>query len=179
MPSQDSAEQISLYAILPRVERCEKDLDAVHNAIRADRTEITAIILGHEDAKKRIEWLERSVQDQRDENVKAHKDIESLKASMQDLREKMISVVDGMGKIASKFDENSTDLKNLFIEQASIAEKSIGRHAQLMKTFLTLSGSFAGVVIVLTAIHSTIIGQPFSATVMSLITPFFKSVSGG
>lgn len=176
---QELSEQISLYAILPRIERCEKDLDAVHSAIRDDRTELTAIILGHEDAKKRIEWLEKSVQDQRNENIKAHSDIESLKTSIQDLREKMISVVDGMGKIATKFDENSNDLKNLFVEQAAIAEKSIGRHAQLMKTFLTLSGSFAGVVIILTAIHASITGQTISATITSLITPFFKSMTGG
>jgi predicted nucleic acid-binding Zn-ribbon protein len=167
LPKVECAVAVNL--VLPRVERVEKDMDALHTAIRDIRALVTQHELSHRDAANRLEKLERAILDQHTDNQWTHSQIEGIQSAFREVREK----IERIDQNVSRLDELRDDIKALFIDQSRSHEESIKRHSATMRTGMTIAYSIAGLIVVLAGLHAVASGE----SVVSSITRLLQWVS--
>jgi chromosome segregation ATPase len=167
LPKVECAVAVNL--VLPRVERVEKDMDALHVAIRDIRALVTQHELSHRDAASRLDRLEQAIKDQRSDNQWTHSQIVEVQSAFREVREK----IERIDQNVSRLDELRDDIKGLFIKSAKAHEESIKRHSATMRTAMTIAYSIAGLIVVLAGLHAVASGE----SVVSSITRLLQWVS--
>jgi len=155
---------------IPRILRCEKDLDSLHEKVRELRSSMDGVSLSHEDSAKRIALVESAISEQRVENFRTHTDIETLKTAVKAMGDHIETIVNGMAMLADKFDAQGEELRRIFVNQAKEHEDSVRRHAALSKWAIRVAASLAMMGIGFTALHAAITGESVFASLASYLT---------
>ena len=155
---------------IPRILRCEKDLDSLHEKVRELRSRMDGVSISHEDSVKRISLVEGAINEQRVENLRTHTDIETLKTAVKAMGDRIETIVNGMALLADKFDQQGEELKRIFLNQAQEHEDSVRRHANLSKWAIRVAAGLAMTGIGFTALHAAITGESVFASLASYLT---------
>lgn len=177
-PQTEACEQPNLpqacgvhYSLtVPRIIRCERDLDALHAAVRDLRSRMDGVTLSHEDSVKRLTLMEEAVREQQKESQRTHLDIETLKAAVRAMGDRIETVVSGMHLLAENFDAHSEDFKKVFLEQAKAHEEAVKRYAHLSRRAIQVAASLVMVGIAFTGVHAAITGESVFASLASYLS---------
>lgn len=153
--------------ILPRLERTERDVMALHEQSRQQHARLEALSITRDQTETRVRLLEEAVRNQHAENARTHTDIEGLKLSVGAMREALDGVKVGQTEMFRRFSAMQTSVEQLVLTNVS-------RHAKLMRWVL-----WVGVVLAtLLAFVSTVLAPGGHATLVSglteLLTRFLK-----
>ena len=160
---------VSYSLTIPRIVRCEKDLDALFGKVRDLQQRMDGVTLSHEDSAKRLSLMEDAVREQQKESQRTHLDIETLKNAVRMLGDRLETVISGMHLLAEKFDTHSEEFKQVFLEQAKAHESSVARHAKLSKRAIQVAAALAMTGIAFTAVHAAITGESIFASMASYL----------
>lgn len=154
---------------VPRIERCEKDLDSLFTKLREVVQRLDGVSLSHDDSVKRLMLMENALRAQQVESARTHLDIESLKSAVRTMGERVESIVTGMNLLAEKFDAHNDDFKKIFIDQAKAHEEAVRRHAILSRRAIQVAAALAMTGIAFTAVHAAITGESIFASLASYL----------
>lgn len=164
--------------VIARIERAERDLNALFERSREHDAQIKLMQLAHDDSVKRINLLERAVSDQHRENVRTHQDIDSLKNAVKSLGDRIDGVVRSIVALGTKFDQQREVIEDLFTKQARLHEEGMAwqeqrtkRHERLMRLGLTVAFSLSGLVVVLSGLHAAVTDTSVLEAVKGLVRP--------
>lgn len=160
---------VSYSLTIPRIVRCEKDLDSLFGKVRDLTQRLDGTTLSHEDSVKRIKIMEDAVREQQMESQRTHMDIETLKNAVRVMGDRLETVISGMHLLADKFDTHSDDFKKVFLEQAKAHEESVRRHAHLSRRAIQVAAGLAMTGIAFTALHAAITGESVFASLAAYL----------
>lgn len=145
--------------IVPRLQRVESDLDALHSANRRNTQSLDALDVAHKDQGKRIELLERFHAEQHKENIRIHTDVQKLQTSVTDICHKVTQLLDAQAVTNAHLDAHHAELQELFVKQAQSNLDDVGRYRKKMKVWIAIAASLAGILIVLSNMHTLRTGE--------------------
>lgn len=160
---------VSYSLTIPRIVRCEKDLDSLFGKVRELTQRLDGTTISHEDSVKRITLMENAVREQQLESQRTHMDIETLKNAVRAMGDRIETIVSGMNLLAEKFDSHSEAFKQVFLEQAKAHEDSVRRHAHLSRRAIRVAAGLAMTGIAFTALHAAITGESVFASLATYL----------
>ena len=149
----------TLEIIIEKIELSRKDLNL--------HMESASLI--HADFEKRINLLERAVNDQHRENLKTHQDIASLQLIVADLKIEINKISQSMLLLNTKFDEHSTKLMEFILDESEKAALLTKRQEKQIRALLWIAASVASLILILGAL----VEKPALNFLYDLIKPLF------
>jgi hypothetical protein len=145
--------------IVPRLQRVESDLDALHTASRRNSQTLDALDVAHRDHDKRVAMLERFHEEQHLENVRMNAAVQKLQTAVQDICHKLSQLLDAQAVTNTHLDAHHAELQELFVKQAKSSLEDVDRYRKKMKVWVAIASALAVILVVVSNLHAMHTGE--------------------
>lgn len=145
--------------IVPRLQRVESDLDALHTASRRNSQTLDALDVAHRDHDKRVAMLERFHQEQHLENVRMNTAVQKLQTAVTDICHKLTQLLDAQAITNTHLDAHHAELQELFVQKAKDHLDDVGLYRKKMKVLVAIASALAVILVVVSNLHAMHTGE--------------------
>jgi chromosome segregation ATPase len=166
-PAFDSID-VTLSAILSRVEKSEKDLNETHGRLRENANRIDQLALHSEDCRGRIINIEEVTRVNLDRHYEVSQKVELLESKLDDMRSNLTKVVEGQIDILN----SNANTREQF---ASVLTTQGAQHAKRMKHMRTVIWVGGGFLLLASQVYAKYVGND---TLLDMLTNLLMGRSG-
>lgn len=158
-PAFDSLD-VTLSALMGRVEKSEKDLNETHSRLRDSANRIDQLALHSEDCRGRLGNMEKVVSVNLDRHYEVSQKVEILESKLDDMRVNLTKVVEGQIDILN----SNASTREQFAAVLTIQGAQHNKSMKSMRTVIWVGGGF---LLLLTQIYAKWVG---SDTLLDMLT---------
>lgn len=166
-PALDSLD-VTLNAIMARVEKSEKDLNETHARLRETFSLLDTLHLRSDDSRIRIANIEEATRQATDRHYEIAVKVDLLENKLDDMRSNLTKVVEGQISILNSNAATREQFSTVLATQAN-------QHNARMKKVRTMIAVGGGFLVLASQVYAKIVGNE---TIIDMIMNFMRGPAG-